>query len=392
MDITWSHYEDVIDDSQLSRSTRIVSFFAVILAVLLTWSYFATLAEVSTGDGRIVPNSREQVIQSLEGGILRDLHVSEGDIVEAGQVLAQLDLTKTESNLDESASRYRAMLARVARLESEVNAIPLEFPMALSAFPELIAMETRLYNTRQESLIESLEGIKVSQQLVREELELTQSLEQIGAASNVEVLRLRRELSDLEMQAHEVRSEYLVLAREELSKAQAESEALSSVVRGRADSLARLTLHSPVRGVVKDIAVTTQGGVVPPNGQLMVIMPLEDKLMVEARISPRDIAFIYPGQEAKVKITAYDYTKYGDMEGKVKIISPDTIQDDIRPDLFYYRVFIETDSDALVDREGNRFPIVPGMVATVDVRTGEKTVFDYLMNPITQARQALRER
>ena len=147
-----------------------------------------------------------------------------------------------------------------------------------------------------------------------------------------------------------------------------------------------------MRGIVKDIAVTTQGGVIPPNGQLLVIVPLDDTLLVETRISPRDIAFIHPGQDAKVKITAYDYTVYGDMEGTVATISPDTIQDETRPELYYYRVFVQTETDALVDREGNSFPIVPGMVATVDVRTGEKTVFDYLMTPMTQARQALRER
>ena len=190
----------------------------------------------------------------------------------------------------------------------------------------------------------------------------------------------------------EVRSEYLVRAREELAKANAEVNSLRPVVEGRSDALARLTLRSPVRGIVKNIEVSTIGGVIPPNGQLMVIVPLDDQLLVEARISPRDIAYIHPGQRATVKITAYDYAVYGGMEGEVTSISPDTIQDEVDPQVHYYRVFIRTESDALVNDAGRRFPIMPGMIATVDIHTGSKTVFDYLIKPFNRAREALRER
>lgn len=388
----WHYDNGEIDDSEIVRSTRIVWIFFLVLLVLLIWSYFAELAEVSTGSGRVIPTSREQVVQSLEGGILRELYVQEGDIVSAGQILAQLDLTKTESSMEESAARYRAALASVARLQAEVNGTALEFPEELHEYPELIAAETRLYNTRRNGLQESLAGVRESLRLVREELTLTESLERIGAASNVEVLRLKRQASELSLRASDIESEYMILAREDLIKMQAEAQALSSVVRGRADSLSRLTLRSPVRGVVKDIEVTTRGGVVPPNGRLMEIVPLDDKLLIEARISPRDIAFIHPGQTAKVKITAYDYTVYGDLDGEVVTISPDTIQDEVNPEVFFYRVFIRTASDALINAAGTRFPIVPGMIASVDIRTGQKTVFDYLMKPIDYASEALRER
>jgi adhesin transport system membrane fusion protein len=388
----WRHYDEVADDARLVRSTRVVTLAAAILGVLLLWSYFAEVTEVSSGDGKVIPNSREQVIQSLEGGILRELYVSEGDIVEANQVLAQLDLTKTESSVEESAAKYRATLASVTRLEAEVNETKLKFPKELDAYPDLTTTETRLYNTRRDALHKSLDGVQQSMQLVRQELELTENLEKVGAASSVEVLRLRRQLSELQVQANDISSQYMVTSREDLAKARADVESLSSVVRGRADSLARLTLRSPVRGIVKNIGITTQGGVIPPNGQLMAIVPLDDTLLVESRISPRDIAFIHPGQAAKVKITAYDYTVYGDLDGHVTLISPDTIQDETRPDLFYYRVFVQTGTDALVDKKGTSLAIVPGMIATVDVRTGEKTVFDYLMSPMKKARQALRER
>jgi adhesin transport system membrane fusion protein len=229
--------------------------------------------------------------------------------------------------------------------------------------------------------------------IVSEELRLTQSLAKAGAASHVDVLKLQRQVSEIRLKITERQAEYMVKAREELARAKAEADSLEEVIRGRSDSLSRLTLRSPVRGVVKDIEVTTQGGVIPPNGRLMVIVPMEDQLLVEARISPRDIAFIRPGLEAKVKVTAYDYSIYGALNGEVVTVSPDTIQDEIKPEVFYYRAFIRTSEDALINEEtGMRYPIVPGMIATVDIKTGEKTVFEYLMKPINRAQEAMRER
>lgn len=391
-DVEQYHYNDEVDDATVLRSTRIVWLFFLIIVALLIWSYYAVVVEVAVGDGKVIPTSREQVIQSLEGGILTELYVQEGEVVEQGQVLAQLDLTKTKSNVEESAARYRAVLAKIARLEAEVSGNKPAFPPELKNYPELIAAERMLFKTRSEGLKESLAGVQKLLGLVREELKVTKSLVEIGAASNVEVLRLKRQQSELTMQTTDVNSEYMIMAREELAQAGAEAESLSSVVQGRMDSLSRLTLRSPVRGIVKNIEISTRGGVISPNGRLMQIVPLDDQLLVEARILPRDIAFIYAGQPAKVKITAFDYTTYGDLEGIITTISPDTIQDEHDSDLYYYRVLIRTESDALVSETGTRYPIVPGMVATVDIRTGEKTIFDYLMKPLSQAKEALRER
>lgn len=379
------------DDARLVRSTRVVWAIALFLILVVTWSYFAVLDEVSTGSGRVVPSTREQVIQSLEGGILAALYVRQDDVVQAGQILAQLDSTITKSEVDESAAKYRAALASSARLEAEVNQTALVFPKELEDFPELRAAETELYEARRRSLEESLQWIRESLELVQKELAISESLTDVGAASNVEVLRLKRQLVELELKQVEVKSDYLVRAREELAKANAEVNALLPVVEGRADTLARLTLRSPVRGIVKNIEVSTIGGVVPPNGKLMEIVPL-DNLLIEARMSPRDIAYIHPGQRASVKITAYDYSIYGGLEGKVTTISPDTIQDEVNPEIYYYRVFIETETDALVNDAGQRFPIAPGMVATVDIHTGSKTVLDYLIKPLNRAQEALRER
>lgn len=379
-------------ETALPRSSLVVWLIAALLGGFTLWASVFSLDEVSTGSGTIVPSSREQVIQSLEGGILVSLDVQEGDLVEAGQVLAQLDRTRSESAVQESASRMLAAKAEAARLSAEVNGTPLSFPEDVQALPELVASETALYRSRKDSLAKNLAGINEAVALVRRELAMTQPLVARGAASDVEVLRLRRQANELERKATEMRSEYVVKAREGLAKANAEIAAQSSVTRGRSDALNRTTFNSPVRGIVNDIEVFTVGGVVPQNGKLMEIIPVDEKLLVEARISPRDVAFIRPGLDAMVKVSAYDYSIYGGLHGKVTTISPDTIQDEIKREIYYYRVFIRTDVDHLTNAHGERFNIVPGMVATVDIQTGSKTVLDYLLKPFNKAREALRER
>ncbi len=385
----WSGGEE---SKKLRTAKQVVWLVLALFISLFVWAYFARLDEVSTGTGKIVPSLQEQAIESLEGGVLAKIFVRQDSIVEAGQILAQLDPTVTESNVEESAAKYRAALASSVRLRAEVNQSDLIFPKELDDFAELTVAERKLFEARKQSLEETLKWIDESTQLVQEELDISQALSKKGAASNVEVIRLKRQLVELQLKRTEVVSDYIVRAREELAKASAEVEALSSVVKGRKDSLSRLTLRSPVRGIVKNIEVSTIGGVVPPNGKLMGIVPLDEKLLVEARIAPRDIAYIHLGQRATVKITAYDYAIYGGLEGKVASISPDTIRDEVEPDVYYYRVFIETESDALFNKDGTRFPIGTGMVATVDIHTGNKTVFEYLIKPFNRAGEALRER
>ena len=385
-------YLDGRDERALAGGAKVIWGCALMLACFVAWAAWFEIVEVSTGTGKVVPSSREQVIQSMEGGILEQLNVTEGALVERGQILAQLDPVKNQSNVGESAAKYRAALASVNRLQAEVSEKPLAFDTSLQEFPDLIRAETELYQTRRKGLAETLDGIQSSLKLVRSELAITENLAKIGASSRVEVLRLTRQRSELELKATEARSDYMVRAREDLAKANAEAQMLEAVIRGRTDSLSRLTLRSPVRGIVKDIEVSTIGGVIAPNGQVMQIVPLDEQLLIETRISPRDIAFIHPGQAAKVKITAYDYSIYGSLDGEVVTISPDTIQDEAKPEIFYYRVFIRTSSDELRNKAGKRFAIVPGMIATVDIRTGEKTVLDYLIKPLNRASEALRER
>ena len=376
----------------LPKSSMVIWIIGLGLLVFFIWAALFKLEEVSTGTGKVIPSSKEQIIQSLEGGILTKLDVKEGDIVEKGTILAQLDPTRFASNVGESQSLLVSSLATSARLRAEVNGTALQFPEIVQKDSQLVREETQLYNTRRKNLEESISDLTTSLTLVQQELRMTEPLVAKGAASEVEVLRLKRQASDLQKQINDTRSQYYVKAREELSKANTDVETQRQIVKGKSDTLNRTVFRAPVRGVVKEIDVMTLGGVIPPKGKIMTIVPLDEQLLIEARISPRDIAFIRPNQQALVKITAYDYAIYGGLHGKVTVISPDTIRDEVKQDQFYYRVYIRTDSDKLRNKQGKTFAITPGMVATVDIRTGQKTVLDYLIKPFNKAREALRER
>jgi adhesin transport system membrane fusion protein len=379
--------------NKLMRQSAVMMWtVAGLMVVGLLWAFFAELDEVATGEGKVVPSSREQVIQSLEGGIVASIHVKPDQIVNPGEILMQLDPTQAGSTVEESAAKYRAALAATARLRAEANDMPLRFSEELNDFPELKAEETQLYHSRKARLSESLRLIDDALALVTKEVQIGESLIDVGASSNVEVLRLKRQRSELQLKKADLQSQYMVEARESLARADEQVEALAPVVRGRNDTLNRLTVRSPVRGIVRNVEVSTVGGVVSPNGKIMDIIPLDDNLLVEARISPRDVAFIHPGQRATVKVTAYDYAVYGGLEGEVVSISPDTIRDEVKREVVYYRAYIRTKSDALVNKAGKKFPITPGMVTTVDVHTGSKTVLAYLLKPLNKAREAMRER
>ncbi|WP_306154319.1 HlyD family efflux transporter periplasmic adaptor subunit [Roseovarius sp. MMSF_3281] len=386
----------IIEERPTARAERrLVWLVFVMLALFLGWAWYFPLVEVSSGQGTVVPSSREQVIQSLEGGIVTAISIKEGDMVEKGQTIARLDATRSASNVEEAAAKYHSSIAAAARLRAELDGRDtVNFPDELSGdeFDQLRRNELALFRSRRNSLQETLSGLTEGLELTRQELEIAEKLQQSGAASRVEVIRLRRDAAQTELEIARLQADARVQAGEELRRVNAEAEVQASVMRGRSDQLERLVFHAPMRGIVKDIAVTTIGGVVPPGGNLMTIVPMDDQLLIEARISPRDIAFIHPGQEAQVKLSAYDYAIFGGLSGEVVTISPNTVRDEVNPEQVYYRAYIRTREDFLTNKAGKRFPIVPGMIATVDIRTGEKTVWQYLVKPFNRAQEALRER
>ncbi|HGH5988954.1 HlyD family type I secretion periplasmic adaptor subunit [Morganella morganii] len=379
-------------EPSLPRLARLIAVILGFFIILLIWAALSDVDEITKGQGKIIPSSREQVIQSLEGGILASLEVREGAIVEKGQVIAYLDETRFESSLDESRSRYKANRIKAARLTAEVSSGAFVIPDDVKQDTELVNAEQRLYKSRKERLEQSVKGVSDSLALYRREEMILQRLVKSGASGEVELIRLKRTISELESKKQELRNEYVVNAREQLAEVNKELEELESVMRARDDALQRAKVVSPVRGIVKNIEVNTIGGVIAPGGKIMDIIPLDDQLIVEAKISPQDIAHIRLNDPALVKITAYDYAIYGGLDGEVILISPDTLKDEIQRDHVYYRVLIRTSRDVLINKAGKEFQIFPGMVAEVDIKTGSKSILRYLVKPLNRANEALRER
>jgi len=374
------------------RTSAIIWVCTVALVLFFVWAHFAILDEVTVGTGKVTPLSRAQVIESLDGGIVDQLNVHEGNIVEKGQVLAKLDPTRFQSNFGEAASRARTLRGSAERLTAELTGAPLKFSAETLKEPDLVARETQLYQSRRRNLQETVSNLEQSKKLVQDELRMTQPLVAKGAAGEVEVIRLRRQVAELQGKIDEARNDYAVRAREEQVKNNADLDAQLQVMTGKEDQLTRATIYSPVRGIVKDIQVTTVGGVLQPGGKLMEIVPLEDQLLIETRINPRDIAYIRPGLPATVKVTAYDSSIYGNLRGEVDTVSPDTLQDEVKRDQYYYRVYVRTDKAELTNKVGRKFPIVPGMVANVEIKTGQKSVMDYLIKPLNKVKESMRER
>ncbi len=379
-------------DAEQKKVSWIIWVTLAALILFFTWAYFATLDEVTVGTGKVTPSTKAQQIDSLDGGVIQKLLVQEGSIVNKGQLLAQLDPTRSRSSFGEAASRVRTLRASSERLRAELSGAPLVFSAQTLQSPELVARERQLYLSRKQNRDETVNNLQQSLKLVIQEINMTEPLVAKGAAGQVEVIRLRRQASEIRGKIDDALNQYAVRAREEQVKNNADLDAELQVMAGKEDQVTRSELFSPVHGIVKDIQVSTVGGVLQPGGKLMEIVPIEDQLLIETRVNPRDIAYIRPNLPATVKVTAYDSSIYGNLHGVVESVSPDTLQDEVKRDQFYYRVYVRTDKAYLTNRAGREFPIVPGMVASVEIKTGQKSVLDYLIKPLNKVKESLRER
>ena len=392
-------YMNDLRESLLAQSipgTMIVLYLvAAIMVCGLVWAKFARVEEVTQGQGKVIPVSREQIIQSLEGGILSDMRVKEGDVVEKGQLLLNIDPKRADSNYAEGLSKLIGLQGKVARLRAEAFHTALVFPADVAADQTVVQSETMAYQARRRALEDSVSSLQRSYTLAMNELNMTEPLSRRGLISETEVLRMKRSANDLQSQIVERRNKYQADANDELSRLELELSQTKENLVGRADVLKRTTLVAPVKGTIKDIKVTTLGGVIQPGQQIMSIVPFADQLIVEAHVKPSDVAFLKPGLPAMVKISAYDFGIYGGLKGHVINISPDTLVDDKaapgKPDAIYYRVQVLTDKSELT-AAGKHLPIIPGMTGNVEIRTGEKTVLSYLLKPIFKSREAFRER
>ncbi|BBA37409.1 secretion protein [Methylocaldum marinum] len=357
------------------------------IAAFITWASLAELDEVTRGEGRVVPFSRLQKIQSLEGGILEELLVREGDIVEVGQPLLRLDSTRFQSSYMESLSQAEALRAAIARLETEVlNRSEIAFPGEVDPNSPVARSERALLKARRDKLREALASLKHELELARKQEAIVRPLVGKRAVSEVEAIKLSKEIASLTGKIAEISNSYTQDAYTELTTKKAELTALEQILVQRKDQLRRTEIVSPVKGRVNKLMITTRGGVIQPGEPIMEVTPIMDQLLVEAKVKPRDVAFLAHGMPARVKITAYDYTIYGELSAKLKQISEDTIEEDTpRGKESYYQIQVLTDLAFL--RYGDEIlPIRPGMVAEVDVLTGKRTVLNYLLRPLLKAR------
>lgn len=423
----------VMRGPRVSASILFLSIVAFFVGAVF-WASVATLDEVTTGEGRVIPSSQIQVLQNLEGGILAKIHVREGEIVEQSQVLLTIDDTQAASKYREDRARVLALRASVARLRAEQVGQPPEFPDEVVAErPDLVETELAVYGARTNELRSSIEVYRRQieqrkQELVEldsrigqltenlalgnEELGILAPLVEQGVSARIELIRLQRQVNDIEgdlkaarqsvprarsalnevrRRVEERRAAYLSEVASALAAARGELASVSEVMASAQDRVRRTEIRSPVQGTVIKLYINTIGGVIRPGEDLLEIVPLEDNLLVEAHIRPADIAFLHPGQAAKVKITAYDFAIYGGIDAELEQISADTILNEEGER--FYQIRVRTKRNFMVDREGNSLPIIPGMVAEVDILTGKKTVLQYLMKPILRAGgRAMRER
>lgn len=429
------------DAAMLERTPLwgILTLCGAVLAVIsfVVWAGFAQLDEVTRGEGRVIPSSKTQLVQSLEGGIVKEVTVRAGDKVKKGDVLARIDDTGFSSNLGEVDAKVLAWEARIARLRHEAEGDFAELPKFAAELRErsaaIVKNEEQLFSVRQDTLKSQAEVLTERMQqrsgelkeaeasadkardmlsIANQEMKLKKPLAERGIVSKTDILRLQRDIADAQgqlaviketvpklesgireakAQQAELRQKFREEARTELSQIEAELSVAQETQKGAKDRVVRADIRSPVDGVVNKLNANTVGGVLQAGQIIMEIVPLEDSLFVEAKIRPADIAFVHPSQNAVVKLTAYDFSIYGGLQGTVELISADSVYDEQLKENFYL-VTVKTLANRLKAGK-EELPIIPGMVASVDILTGKKSVLDYLLKPINKAREeAMRER
>lgn len=394
---------EFIDDSRktVNNEPPILNnliFYAMGLFILIfiIWAKFAVLDEITVAPGKVVPSTQVQVIQSLDGGTIAAIYVKEGDKVKKGQVVVRLDDTLNAAAYNESLAKYWALLASTSRLYAEESGLStVTYPKALlENQPDLANNQTSLFNQHMAALNNKLNTLRRSYILVDKELELSRPLLKEGLISETDFLHTQRKVNELQGKIGQAIESFQSTAHDQLIKQNAQLASLKEKLTGLKDRIVRSSLRSPVYGIVKRININTIGGVAEPGMEIIEIVPLEDTLLIEARVSPKDIAFIRPNQSAMVKFTAYDYSIYGGLSGIVEYISADTIKDEDHPQNpeMYYKILVRTNSNHLGTNK-DPLPIIPGMTVTVDIKTGRKSILDTLLSPILNVKQnALRER
>lgn len=369
---------------KVGRSRLSIWIALVGVTVLIIWASFAKIDQVTRAKATVIASARTQEIQASEGGVLTELSVVEGQEVKAGQLLVVLEEERAKAAVDNSASKTAALKAKLARLNAEIFEKPLIFTQDVKDYPEYVQNQTALYNRRRQAINEDVSSLEKMLVLAKRELSMNEPLLTYGDVSQADVIKLRRQVADIEAQINNKRNKYFEEAQAEMTKAQEELDTELEQLRDRLQVLDEKRLLSPTEGKINNINVTTIGGVVKPGEVIMQILPTSSDLIIDAKVSPADIAYIKEGQDATVKLDAYDYSIFGAMTGTVSYISPDTLMEKTpKGEEPYYRVLIVITGAEFKGRE-DKIVIKPGMTASVDIKAMERTVLSYLTKPITK--------
>ena len=371
-------------DPKVGR-TRIIIWGSLIgIIVLIVWAYFAQIDQVTRATGTIIASARTQDIQAVEGGVLTEILVKEGEDVTKGQLIVTLEEERAQAAVANSGSKIAALKAKLARLEAEIFERPLVFPEGIKNYSEYIENQTQLYNRRKQAIDQDVSSLQKMMVLAQQELSMNEPLLSYGDVSQADVIKLRRQVAEIQAQITNKRNKYFEEAQLEMTKAQEELNTELEQLRDHSQVLEEKKLFAPTDGTVKNILVTTIGGVVKPGEIIMEILPTSSDLIVEAKVSPVDIAYVKEQQVASVKLDAYDYSIFGAMTGNVVYISPDTLMEQTpKGEEPYYRIQIKITGAELVGRR-DEIVIKPGMTASVDIKARQRSVLSYLTKPLTK--------
>ncbi|NVE94941.1 HlyD family efflux transporter periplasmic adaptor subunit [Altererythrobacter lutimaris] len=381
---------------RLKPAATIVGTIAAALLIFIGWSLWAELDQVTRAPGKVIPFARVQIIQSEQGGSISQIHVREGEQVKAGELLVELDTVQLRAAQTEAQAKVAGLESRMARIEAELFNRPLRFPASLADFPEFTANQQRLFQRRRAALQAQVSTLEQLAQLQQQELDLNLPLVETGDVAMSEIIRMRRAVVETRGEISRIRSQYISDLQTEFTRTEEELASAQQQLARAQDSFEAASLTAPTEGVVKNVQFSTIGGVVRPGEEVLQIVPVGEKLIIETRVSPREIAFVKTGQIARVNFETYDNAIYGSANGEVVFVSPDTLTEQTTNGgaATYYRVNLEVDTSTMrapADRE----PIVlqPGMTATAEILTGKSTVWSYITKPILKTvSQSMQER
>ena len=359
---------------------------AIVIASFCAWAFWAQIDIIIRAPGSVVASSRNQVIQAADGGTIKDILVKEGAAVKRGQKLVIFEQVKTQSSYLETEAKSASLKAAIARLTAETLGGTPKFPKELKKYPEIILNHETLFKKRQSAIRDDIATLEKSRDLARDELAMNLPLLKTGDVSKSEILRLQRQVVEIEGKISSIRNKYFQDSQTELSKAQEDLETVQQVLVQRKDQFVNTVIESPMDGVVRNVRITTRGGVARAGEEIMQIVPTDDKLLLEVKVQSADIAFVRPGLDATIKMDAYDYSIYGSLSGVVTYISADTINDEVRSnnEKPYFKVLVKATGKNYLGSAAESIKIQPGMTGSVEIKTGSQSVWKYLTKPLSK--------